>query len=47
MGKELQQPANLEASKEKWIPRRFTDVWIKLGNKWQLAARQSSNSSKE
>jgi ketosteroid isomerase-like protein len=42
MGKELQQPANLSTNHEEWIPRRFTNVWIKTENGWQLAARQSS-----
>ena len=42
MGKELQQPANLTTNQEDWIPRRFTNVWIKTENGWQLAARQSS-----
>ncbi|MGS2765034.1 nuclear transport factor 2 family protein [Sinomicrobium sp. M5D2P9] len=42
MGKELQQPASLVAVRDKWIPRRFTNVWIKSENGWQLAARQSS-----
>lgn len=42
MGKELQQPANMTANKDEWIPRRFTNVWIKSENGWQLAARQSS-----
>lgn len=42
MGKELQQPANGTVNKGEWIPRRFTNVWIKSENGWQLAARQSS-----
>ena len=42
MGKELQQPANLTTNHEEWIQRRFTNVWIKTENGWQLAARQSS-----
>ena len=42
MGKELQQPANMTPRQEEWIPRRFTNVWIKTANGWQLAARQSS-----
>jgi ketosteroid isomerase-like protein len=42
MGKELQQPANMTTNHEEWIPRRFTNVWIKAENGWQLAARQSS-----
>lgn len=42
MGKELQQPANMTTNHEEWIPRRFTNVWIKTENGWQLAARQSS-----
>lgn len=42
MGKELQQPANITTNLEEWIPRRFTNVWIKAENGWQLAARQSS-----
>lgn len=42
MGKELQQPTNLTANLEEWIPRRFTNVWIKSKNEWHLAARQSS-----
>lgn len=42
MGKELQQPANMTPKQEDWIPRRFTNVWIKNRGEWQLAARQSS-----
>lgn len=42
MGKELQQPANMSSDKKEWIPRRFTNVWIKSEKGWQLAARQSS-----
>ncbi|ASV30385.1 nuclear transport factor 2 family protein [Maribacter cobaltidurans] len=42
MGKELQQPSNMNPNHEEWIPRRFTNVWIKNKNVWQLAARQSS-----
>jgi ketosteroid isomerase-like protein len=42
MGKELQQPPSKTANKEDWIPRRFTNVWIKTKSHWQLASRQSS-----
>ena len=42
MGKELQQTANMSTNQEEWIPRRFTNVWIRSGNGWQLIARQSS-----
>ncbi len=42
MGKELQQPTNKTENHEKWIPRRFTNVWVKVENNWKLAARQSS-----
>lgn len=42
MGKELQQPSDMNPNSEEWIPRRFTNVWIKNKNVWQLAARQSS-----
>lgn len=42
MGKELQQPANLTPNQEEWVPRRFTNVWIRSENGWQLTARQSS-----
>lgn len=42
MGKELQQPGNMTTNHEEWIPRRFSNVWIKSKNGWQLAARQSS-----
>ncbi|MCB9340781.1 MAG: nuclear transport factor 2 family protein [Lewinellaceae bacterium] len=42
MGKELQQPSNMTSNHEEWIPRRFTNIWIKTKNGWQLAARQSS-----
>ena len=42
MGKELQQPPNMTTNKDEWIPRRFTNVWIKTKNEWRLAARQSS-----
>jgi ketosteroid isomerase-like protein len=42
MGKELQQPVNMTANHDEWIPRRFTDVWIKTDGRWKLAARQST-----
>ena len=42
MGKELQQPENMTPNHENWIPRRFTNVWIKTKEGWQLAARQST-----
>ena len=42
MGKELQQPANMSMNQQEWIPRRFTNVWIRSENGWQLTARQSS-----
>lgn len=42
MGKELQQPGDLITNLEEWIPRRFTNVWIRNGKSWQLIARQSS-----
>ncbi len=42
MGKELQQPANMTPNHEDWILRRFTNVWIKTKEGWQLAARQST-----
>ena len=42
MGKELQQPANLTTNHDEWVPRRFTNVWIRSENSWNLIARQSS-----
>lgn len=42
MGKELQQPANMTPNQDEWIPRRFTNVWIKTAGVWKLAARQST-----
>lgn len=42
MGKELQQPASMTTNLEEWIPRRFTNVWIRSEKGWQLTARQSS-----
>ncbi|MGB3146093.1 MAG: nuclear transport factor 2 family protein [Maribacter sp.] len=42
MGKELQQPANMTPDQKDWIPRRFTNVWVKNKKEWQLAARQSA-----
>ena len=42
MGKELQQPKNMTTNHDDWIPRRFTNVWIKTGEEWKLAARQST-----
>ena len=42
MGKELQQPENMTPNHDNWIPRRFTNVWIKTKEGWQLAARQST-----
>jgi hypothetical protein len=47
MGKELQQPANMVANQEEWIPRRFTNIWIRSENGWQMAARQSSEVIRE
>ena len=47
MGKELQQPANMVANQDEWIPRRFINVWIKSENGWQLAARQFSEVIRE
>lgn len=47
MGKELQQPANMVANQDEWIPRRFTNVWIRTESGWQLAARQSSEVIRE
>jgi ketosteroid isomerase-like protein len=47
MGKELQQPADMVTNQEEWIPRRFTNVWIRSENGWQLAARQSSAIARE
>ncbi|MFD2034691.1 hypothetical protein ACFSKL_07825 [Belliella marina] len=35
------------ADKDEWIPRRFTNVWIKSEQGWQLAARQSSRQNIE
>jgi ketosteroid isomerase-like protein len=42
MGKELQQPENMTSNHDNWIPRRFTNVWIRTKEGWQLAARQST-----
>lgn len=42
MGKELQQPGNMTLDQDEWIPRRFTNVWIKAEEGWKLASRQSS-----
>ncbi len=42
MGKELQQPENMTTNHDDWIPRRFTNVWIKTKEGWQLTARQST-----
>lgn len=42
MGKELQQPGNMTTNRGDWIQRRFTNVWIKTKEGWQLAARQST-----
>jgi ketosteroid isomerase-like protein len=42
MGQELQQPASMVDNRDEWVPRRFTNVWIKSENGWKLAARQSS-----
>ncbi len=47
MGKELQQPENKTMNHKDWIPRRFTNVWIKTENEWQLAARQSAKICRE
>ena len=42
MGKELQQPGNMTTNHDNWIPRRFTNVWIKTKEGWQLTVRQST-----
>ncbi|WP_419212618.1 nuclear transport factor 2 family protein [Maribacter sp. X9] len=42
MGKELQQPADMTPDQKDWIPRRFTNVWVKNKKEWQLAGRQSA-----
>ena len=42
MGQELQQPPNMTTDHEQWIPRRFTNVWLKTENGWHLTARQSA-----
>ena len=42
MGNELQQPKNMTTNHDDWILRRFTNVWIKTKEGWQLAARQST-----
>ena len=42
MGKELQQPADMTPDQKDWIPRRFTNIWVKNKKEWQLAARQSA-----
>jgi len=42
MGKELQQPQSMTTNHDDWIPRRFTNVWIKTKEGWKLAARQST-----
>jgi ketosteroid isomerase-like protein len=47
MGKELQQPSNMATNQDEWIPRRFTNVWIRSENGWQMAARQSSEVIRE
>jgi len=47
MGKELQQPADMATNQDEWIPRRFTNIWIKSDSGWQLAGRQSSAIIKE
>ncbi|ANF49141.1 hypothetical protein A0O34_00575 [Chryseobacterium glaciei] len=45
MGKEMQQPSENIKNVDNWLPRRFTNVWIKKGKNWQLAARQSTEIS--
>lgn len=45
MGKELQQPSPNVTNLNDWLPRRFTNVWIKKEKRWQLAARQSTEIS--
>ncbi|MCY1722468.1 nuclear transport factor 2 family protein [Prolixibacteraceae bacterium Z1-6] len=42
MGKELQQPGSMTPNHDDWMPRRFTNVWIKTKEGWKLAARQST-----
>lgn len=45
MGKEIAQPANTAQNDGKPVTRRFTNIWIKSKNGWQLTARQATNIS--
>lgn len=42
MGKEIITPQGSTANAGKTVTRRFTNIWIKHGNTWQLTARQAT-----
>jgi hypothetical protein len=43
MGKEIAQPVKSAQSDGQTVTRRFTNIWIKSKNGWQLTARQATN----
>jgi ketosteroid isomerase-like protein len=43
MGKEIAQPVKTAQGDGQPVTRRFTNIWIKSENGWQLAARQATN----
>jgi ketosteroid isomerase-like protein len=43
MGKEIAQPVKTAQSEGQTVTRRFTNIWIKSKDGWQLTARQATN----
>lgn len=43
MGKEIVTPEKATDNAGKKVTRRYTDVWIKTKDSWQLTARQATN----
>jgi len=43
MGKEIAQPVKTAQGEGQTVSRRFTNIWIKSDDRWQLTARQATN----
>jgi len=43
MGKEIAQPVKTAQAEGQTVTRRFTNIWIKSDDGWQLTARQATN----
>jgi len=42
MGNETLQPSGKMPNAGKLVKRRYTNIWMKVKNSWQLVARQST-----